>query len=251
MSTTIGGNKPPQSEIFINLSERHNDLLTRRDDLLAEELPAEIESDEMLGHVGDYVKQLDACLKGAETTRVSEKDVYLRGGREVDGFFGSILQPLVARKTNALARQGKYMRAKAEAERRRRLEEAERARREAEELAASAIKLNDDATMDHAVEAEREAAQHEASAQVKPADLVRTRSSLGSVSTLVRRWDFDTLVRADLDLEALRQHLSEDALAVAVRSFIRANAPKDPGPDTPAPQLRGVRIFHSETASVR
>lgn len=70
----------------------------------------------------------------------------------------------------------------------------------------------------------------------KAGKFARTRGDYGSRATLREFWDFADLERDDLDLEALRQHMPADALAKAVRSFIRAG-----GRD-----LRGVRIFKSD-----
>ena len=72
--------------------------------------------------------------------------------------------------------------------------------------------------------------------------MARTRGDVGALATLQTFWDFDplTLNRAELDLEALRQHLPADAIDKAIRSFIRAG-----GRD-----LRGVHIFENQKARV-
>ncbi|MDZ7711729.1 MAG: hypothetical protein U5L06_00750 [Rhodovibrio sp.] len=88
-------------------------------------------------------------------------------------------------------------------------------------------------------QAEAEKAQRKADALV--ADMSRTRSDFGSVASLREVWTYDSLDRAALDLEALREHLPQDALDKAVRSFIRAGGR----------ELVGVRIYSTTTSVVR
>lgn len=87
--------------------------------------------------------------------------------------------------------------------------------------------------------AEAEKARRKAEAPV--ADISRTRSESGSVASLREVWTFDGLDRDQLDLEALRQHLPQDALEKAVRSYIRAGGR----------ELQGVNIYATTTSVVR
>jgi plasmid stabilization system protein ParE len=90
-----------------------------------------------------------------------------------------------------------------------------------------------------AVAASNRAAELERSALAKPASMGRVRGDLGGVSTIRKLWTGEVVNRAELDLEALRQHLPEEGLAQAVRAFAKAN-----GIDgKPAPVLRGARIY--------
>jgi len=72
------------------------------------------------------------------------------------------------------------------------------------------------------------------------AELSRTRSDEGAVASLKSWFDFEesTVNRADLDLEALRQHLPVGALYIAIRSYIKAE-----GKAERTPLLRGIVIF--------
>jgi len=86
------------------------------------------------------------------------------------------------------------------------------------------------------------AAEHAmAKAAAKTADLARTRSDYGSLSTLQEQWTFRELDRQKLALGQLRQHIPQDALEAAVRSFIKAGGRR----------LTGVKIFKTTVSQVR
>lgn len=251
----LGDNKPPSEHPLRERLERtHGELLARKDELLAaaSRAPTEIEDDETAGKVTDFIKQLAAATKNANAARVAEKEPYLEGGRQVDGFFKAITDPLEKTKKAIERVLTAYQRKKADEERRRREEEerrareaAERKRREAEEAAA---KLASDEDLDNAISAEEAAKQAAAdaaaaqkSADAKAAELSRNRGDYGGVASLRTFWDFRDLDRASLDLEALRNHLPMDGLEKAVRSFIKAGGR----------ELRGVEIFENTTTVVR
>lgn len=256
-SAPIGHNVPSiPSPDFIpeQMADTYVELSRRRDALLdaLPRVPETIEDDDTAGKVGDFVKQLAACVKMADSHRVAEKEPYLQGGRVIDGFFKKITDPLAAAKKTVEARLTAHARRKAEEERRRReaeeraaREEAQRAAREAAERAAA---IADDKSLDDAISAEAlakqaaaDAAKATRAADAKAADLSRVRGDHGAVSSLHTTWEFDGLDRDRLDLESLRHHLPGDALEKAVRSFIRAGGR----------ELRGVRIFENTHVVVR
>jgi hypothetical protein len=247
-----GHNQPPT--LHEELAARHGDLAKRRDELLAgaERAPVSIDDDETAGRIQDFIKQLGAATKNAETARVAEKEPHLEAGRVVDGFFKGITEPLAKAKKEIEGRLTAYLRKKAENERRAREEAERKAREEAEarERAAedAAAQANDDASLDGAIAAEEQSKQAyaaavkaERAAEAAAADLSRTRSNYGSVGSLRTAWTFGDLSRATLDLESLREHISHPALEQAVRSFIKAGGR----------ELRGVRIFEDTAAVVR
>ena len=129
-----------------------------------------------------------------------------------------------------------------EAEERIERDKAERAAKEAAEreaadleAALAAQKAADQAAAD-AVKAQR-------AANAKAADMSRSRSDHGAVSSLHTFWDHkpadaacgDPVDRATVDLEPLRQHLNMEALDKAVKAYVKAG-----GRD-----LRGVTIFEN------
>jgi len=258
LAEILGHNLPPPDLLVgealrEKLQDENRDLLKRRDDLLAaaERIPA-IDSDDIAGRVSDFVKQLTALTKAAETKRTDAKEPYLEGGRNIDGFFRAITDPVAKTKDSVQKRLTTYLREKEEqarqarmAEERKARETAEAARREAEELAKAAASA---AQLDAAIEAERSAeiaaadlAKAQAAADVKPAELSRTRGEYGSVASLRTEWVFDNIDRQNLDLEALRPYLPGDALDRAIRGFIKSGGR----------ELRGVNIYESTIANVR
>lgn len=235
------------------LTEENQDILDRAELLLkaAGRLPA-IDNDDVAGKVGDYIKQLTALIKVAETRRTGAKEPYLEGGRHVDGFFKAVTDPVAKIKEAVGKLLTIYEREKEAAARAKRLAE-ERAARDAAEKAAAeadaaAAAAADDKSLDDAIAAEKAAevaaadlAKAAQAADVKPAELSRTRGEYGSMTSLRTEWVFDDLVRADLDLEQLRPYLPTDGLEKAIRAFIKAGGR----------ELKGVRIYESTKAVVR
>ncbi len=235
------------------LQDEHAELLRRRDELLeaAGRVPP-ITSDDVAGKVSDFIKQLAALTKTAETYRTGAKEPYLDGGRVIDGFFKGITDPVTETKTGVQKKLTIYLREKEEAARQARIAE-ERAAREAAEAArreaeAKAKALADEQGLAAAIEAEKAAqlaaadlAKAEQAADVKPAELSRTRGEYGAVSSLRTQWVFDEIDRASIDLEALRPYLALADIEKAVRAFIKAGGR----------ELRGTTIYETTVAAVR
>ena len=252
----IGDNMPPASAdpLRDRLAETYASLLTRRDELLsgADRAPTEISDEDTAGKFADFIKQIAACIKNTDTHRVAEKEVYLAGGRTVDGWFKKIADPLAEAKQKIEARLTVYQRQKADKERRAR-EEAERVAREEAERAAkaaaeaeAAIKAAPD--LQAAIVAEAAATQAAAdaekakkAAEAKPAELSRSRGDYGATASLRAEWIGELVDRASLDLETIRPHLPEDAINKAIRSFVRAGGR----------ELRGAKIYERQHTVVR
>lgn len=256
MLPPLGHNSPPSDIELLRdrLAEESAALIARRDQLLAgvKRAPQTVADEETCGKIADLVKLCTACFKNAEAARTASKEPHLESCRAVDGFFKQVTEPLDKARRALESRLTAYQRAKAEAERRRREEEAARQRAEAERLAReaeeSAAALRTEQDLAEAVTAEALARQAEADAErsrreaaAKAAELSRSRGEFGSVASLRTFFDFRDLDRAALDLEALRPHLPLDALEKAVRSFIRSGGR----------ELRGVEIFENTSTTVR
>lgn len=249
-------NRPPVLEVLRDELEVENIALLRRKDELLSKLPLmpeTVDDDEMAGRFSDMTKAVAACLKNADAARVAKKEVFLEGGRAVDGFFKKkVIDPLDGAKRSIEARLGVYLKAKAAREKAIR-DQAERAAREAAQRAAAeaakaAAAMQDEKDLTAALAAQ-ERAQEAAIASVaaskaaaaKPAEMSRTRGDVGSLGTLRQVWTFADLDRAAIDLEALRPYLSEDDIGKALRLAIKAGMHS----------IRGARIFEDQVATVR
>lgn len=254
-------------DLLATLLQTSARLLTdRRDDLLRDEaeLPA-VESEEAVREVGDYLKLIRSAIKTADGRRVELKEPYLLCGRHVDGFFKGITEPLEALDRRTLSKLDAYQQRKLAAERRardeeaaRQREEARQARLEADQLAAAAAaaetrspggttatRLFENASLelDRAEIADQAAIVAQQAAEAKPADLVRTRGTFGSVVTMQQRWVGEIQDRETLDLEALRPFLKHEDLQRALNAYVKVHQDRKP--------LRGALIEQRAVSTVR
>jgi len=252
-----GDNLPPEDAdpLRERLLDRHGALIQLANNLLGDEptrLPESITDEAGNEAASDYNRELMDCMKALEATRVAEKAPFLKSERTVDGVFVKVKKELEKLKSRVNAVKTIYERAKADRERREReaaereaREKAEAARQEAaaaERAAMIAERETVDSALDTAIDAEKRAEQAEKDvvqiardAEAKAADLSRSRSDRGSVSSLRTFWDYKDLDRETVDLEPLRAHIPWAAIETAVRSFVRAG-----GRD-----LGGVEIFEN------
>lgn len=257
MTPPIGHNSgrvPTPEEIREVLAADHEELSTRRDELVAgfKRSPEKVEDEDTARKMSDFVKQISAAIKKTDALRTDAKEPYLAGGRAVDGFFNPIKEDLTRVKAQLSGRITEYQRRVADEERKRR----EAAEREARAAAAAAEKaaaeaaaaLENDDDLDAAVDAEDAAKAAAAAAEkaateaaAKAADLSRTRGDFGAVASLRTRWTGEMVDRDTIDLEPLRQHISTDAMNQAVRAFVKAGGRK----------LKGARIYEETTSVIR
>jgi|SRR5215472_5989786 len=194
------------------LQDTHAALIRRRDEILAgaarfsAAYPNGIPDEEVLGRVGDFAGGkgiMGAFLRECGNERTAEKAPFLAGGKAVDGFFATLTEP-VERVQSHMRSQATAYSVKLEAERR------EKARLEAERLAAEAalaedhaVETMDEADLQAAMDVAKEAEAAAALAEAPAAELSRVRGDLGVVVSLRSRWvpDFEnadllTLVKA-------------------------------------------------------
>ena len=252
-----GHNLPPPDldPLLERLREDHADLIKRRDELLGaiERSPAEIEEgdEELAGKLADFVdKQLIAFVKHAEAVHKHDKAPFLQAGRTVDSFLHALIDDINKGKAKVNAVRKAYADAKATKERLRREEEARLAREEQKRLereaAEKAAKMRDQGDLERALLAEEsakqakiDAEQAEAAAAAKPAELGKSRGVHGGQTTLKQFWNVAEIDRGTIDLEALRQHFTDDALKKAANSWRDANKTFLEGGGT----LTGARIY--------
>lgn len=236
------GTVPSPEVIAEFLAESYQGDVQRANDLAQAFLrvPDKIEDEETNKRAADFAKKIAAHMKVLEGGHGTEKRPYLDGGRAVDGFFKGMIDTLKQCKTTVESRQTQFARTKADAERRRREEEARLAREQAEREAqealerASAMPTKEaNAALDSAIAAQDHAETLADAAQANAADLSRTRTDNGVVSSLKTQWKGELTDRNTLDLDKLRPYLPLDALDKAISAYVRAGGR----------ELAGANIF--------
>lgn len=260
---TIGSNKAPFVEIWeqqnetllADLTKNNTAMLKLHADLLARfaKIPAVLETSEQHDEAAQLVSDITKAVKAIDASREDDKAPTLQAGRMIDSHYGGMKAPEETAKKATLARLTTYQLKKAEDERRVR-EEAERLarlkaeddRRKAQELEAAAQSERDlrVAIQANAIAERSEVASAKATQAVeaKPADLVRTRTATGALSTMKK----ETVVVVDdyakVDLNGLRAYIPQAAVDQALRAMFRAN---------PKAEIEGARYIEREVAAVR
>lgn len=295
-----GRNEPPAplkvgDELTLYLETTYAEDVARTAALLAKGEEFLVISDDVAdAEATEFMVKVRARFKASEASRVAEKTPYDDNAGRVHAFFkAKVLDPLglvapdkksfdpVKRTDLGLGprinmAQTLYKTAKAEAERKRREEEAriaaeeerkrrdtalaaERAAQEAERAAARkrneecrAVAEAEAAKARAAAEATREAENHaaeeraaaQAAAAAPMADLSRSRGERGGTASLKTFTDFRDIDRNSIDLEMLRPYLPDKALEQAMRGWVDANkAAAAAAIKTGKQPVRGVVIF--------
>lgn len=212
----------------------------------ANSAPTAISDDNEHKTVATLEIDVRASLKNIEAQRVAEKAPYLKAEREIDGFFKQHSDRLSRIATAMNKRVKDYLDAKMDAERRAHEETAriareaqERALKEAEEAAAANKPHLANAALDQAVHADQRATEALQDAKASPADLSRTRTDTGVLSTLKTVWTHEITDYDAIPLDKLRPYFKRDEVDKAIRGYVRAGNR----------ELPGTRIFQ-ETAAV-
>lgn len=257
-----GHNQPDLAKDVTERLGRDYANLNERVDAFSEEanlLPPSVDSKEAHDEYVDLIAKMRGSIKDIDAIRVAEKDPHLKSERAIDGYFFGLSKRL-ERVRNLLAdRVESYLRKVADEERRKREAAAAEERRRAEELrreeADRARKAEEARRRDHrelhtaaageaafeAGVAEQRADEADQAAAAKPADLARTRSTTGTLSTLKSEWVGKIEDMDAIPLEKLRPYISTDSIEKAVRSFVKNGGR----------QLPGVRIYETEKAMIR
>ena len=245
---------------FASLRERVGELARA----LAEQIAAvpQIDTEEQMLAFADNLRMAKAASRTAEDRRKEAKAPFLDGGREIDGWFRELMEPLGAPMA-AIQRVLDAYQARVAAEKRKAAEEAARRAREeaARAAAAAAATVFSDAPSEDAedavAKAQRAAARAgraEDTAAGSPADLVRTHSDLGTVATAKETLEFEVVDEASIPREylvvdhsriraALRAMFATPEAKAELRRRLEAQPPQQPIP--------GVRITIKTVALVR
>lgn len=235
------GDMDAATAIKENLSERHRDVVKRSADLagMLERAPTAVDNEDDANKISEAIRQCTAFIKIATETRVKEKEPYLAGGRAVDGFFNNLIDAVDKTKKALLSVRTAYDVAVEQAARQRREEEARRAREEADRIAAEARTKAD---AERAAVAEARAEETHQATKVTAAELTRTRTDTGVMTSLRSEWTHE-IVEAKL---VPRKFCKPDdgLLRAAVKSAVTK--------DNECPlEIKGVRIFLKKVSQVR
>jgi hypothetical protein len=244
----IGHNKPPLAEV---LADTYKADLAEVERLANEAngLKKAVETDDDLVPYTQVVKGARALIKTLDDKRKKETEAYRAAEKTTNDFFRPFLDRLDRIKGVLEDRATAYQNEKADKERRRlaAIAEAERLEASAREKAAdeaSAAGKHVEAEVIQQ-EAEQIAARAEGAAQAatgSAADLTRSRSEAGTVTT-VGTWTFQIEDVTKIPLAQLRNFLDLAAIEKALKAYAKANQDKKP--------LAGVRFFKSSKASFR
>lgn len=225
------------------------------DDLVAQSatIPAVIESQEDHDKAAEIVSAITKHAKVVEAARNGDKAPPLEAGRKIDGYYAGLATPMENAKKPLSRKIGDYLHKKAEDERRAREAEEARKRAEADEARRKAAELEQQATTNQslrvAVEADQMATRAEAqaakatkAAEAKPADLARTRTATGTLSTLKREWVTEIVDVDKIDLNALRGYFTRDEIEKAVRGAFKADHTRE---------IAGAKHYEQNVASIR
>lgn len=239
------GSLSAAEQIKENLDGRHGDLLARAAQLSGmDERAPPADSEANANKISEAIRQCYEFEKVAEGIRVQEKEPYLQGGRSVDAYFKNLIDPIAKTKMRLQTKRTEYDIAVERAERQRREEEA-RIERErwaaAAKEAAEAIR-NKAAAEERAVVAEQRAEEAVQATKATSADLTRTRTDSGVVTSLKTVWDFEIVTPKDVPRKFCTP---EPGL---IRAAVKAAVQPD-GSNTL--EIKGVRIFQRKVSQVR
>jgi hypothetical protein len=249
---SIGGNHPPSlvEQVAAALPDDTEALRAEIEPLAARAnaAPRKIRNDNDLDVVGTVVTDARDLLNRLDVKRKEIGDPYFRTHRRVNEYFkpftdrvDRIVKTLQGVADAYAAEKAAKERAIAEAQARKAREEEE-ARLAAAKAAEEAGRLKNAGA--HAAKAEaaaEKAAEAEARAHASAADLTRTRTDSGILSTAKEEWDFEIEKYDAIGLEPLRPYLKREAIEQAIRWAIKAGKR----------EIAGVRIFPKTKAQFR
>lgn len=251
----IGHNNPPtDAEILKDtLTSKNAETLERAMELClaAERAPSVISDDETKEKITSFLGSIAKCEKALEAKRVAEKEPYLTLGRVVDGFFKGHTDKLAKARSKVKPALDARLLWEREELRRKEREEAAAKKKLADEQAAAAaaaeaanMPIKAEEMMTTAVNTEAHANRIAEKAEGKIS--VVARSSDGASANLRSVWKIEPTDRSKLNLELLRHHFTDDAIQMALNSYLRTMAKPVEGQP-----LEGARIWEHTESVVR
>lgn len=232
------------------ITEAYAPLTQRRDELIAGldrftlATQAGITDQDTADRAANMYKKLDGLAVTAESARVLLKKPIDNYAAVPQAFFkASIIDKMNAGKKLIKDRMDGWQALKARRAREALAKEAEAKRKEAEALAAQAAAKPSEANVSDAIAAEEAAvtATHRAQ-HTKPAELTRSTSSLGAVTTTAQVWKWEV---TDISIVPIEYIMANDS---KVKAELSTNAAiKKSG----AQPIRGIRFYAEEQARIR
>lgn len=238
------------------IANKHRDAFVAASEVLkqAADWPAEVNGPADLEVLTAGVRAIMGAAKDLDAARTTEKRRFDDAGKEVQGLFLPRLGKLDAAKQAALAAITRHNRKVEEEQRRLAKEAADRERAEADRRAAAAAKLEEaghqdvaETVLDTAVDAQRMAERLDRQATGSAADLVRTHTAGGTVTSAT------TMAFEVIDGPALRgtlghlgDYFDQPSIDKAIRAYMKACKTAGRSPFIP-----GVRFFADSKARVR
>jgi ABC-type Fe3+/spermidine/putrescine transport system ATPase subunit len=239
----IGHNLPPTDAEILGekLSENSKADIERMSQILSIQIPEEILDETQAKWAADFIDKTKILKKTFDKTHEREKAPYLEMGRVVDGFFKTKINTLDAVLKKIAVPVNAYLDKKRAEEQRQIRERAEKARQEAEALAAQAVVHENEDIKDTASELMSAAVMAEEKAQAldayavtaKSAQLARVVTESGAKLAQRTVWTGEVQDWGAVDLVHLRPFLSQDAIQTAINKYVR-----DGGRE-----LNGVKIY--------
>ena len=242
----MGHNNPPsEMEILRERLEAHVEQKETLERLSSKEIPESVDSEDEAGKITDHIKLLKVLRGDIEKIFKQEKSPFWDCCKAADEWKNSYWKKIDASIADASKPVLAWHKKKEEEERQRQLEIARKAQEEAEKLALEAEAHADAGIVDTADSLMNAAVQEDEKSRMIAQNLSNGLStkSVGGFSTASNRkpWTGRLESRPALDLEALRNYFSDDALDKAIKSAVRDGVRT----------LRGATIFQENKLSVR
>jgi hypothetical protein len=238
------------------IANKHKDAFVAATDILraAQDWPTEVAGPADLETLTAGVRAIMGAAKTLDAARDGEKRRFDSAAKEVQGLFKPRLEKLDAAKAAALATITRYNRQIEEQQRRLAAEAAERERAEAKRRADAAAALETqghadvaETVMETAVDAERMAEKLDRQATGSAADLVRTHTAGGTVTSATSMtFEVESHITLRGSLGTLGDYIDQPSIDKAIRAYMKAA--KLAGRE---PSLAGVRFFAESKARVR
>ncbi len=228
----IGDNLPPTDEEILGqtLEDQNKDRLARFDALMkgVDKMPKVIENEETAQKCTTFLSQLTKHRAECEKARKTGKAPYIAASKVLQEFFtGRLIDPLDRAIKQAKGPVAIYIRKKEDAEKARKKAEQEaaeaeaRAAREAEDKAEAenrAFAQAEAAERAEAAEKVAEKARKKAAAPAGPA----VRSETGGTASTTTTWGYEIEDVAQIPLEMIRQWIPAAAIEAGVRGFVHS-----------------------------